>query len=287
MAWSDIQNTFTKLRNAAEAGNSLEEPWRVFAKTVQETEASAPPYHLRRFFKILERTAKGRSRDELAILEHGCGSGMTQLYLLALGYTKIYGVDLGGPLEIWNGLLADAFGIRDKRFFAYTGEILPLDDASIDVVFSEQVLEHVAPPVVEAFYREEGRVLKPGGIAYHLVPHRLVPYDSHTQTWFVHWLPRPAQRWVYDLLGHDPDYVMGMLHLRSPSFHRKHLTRYIGPFEDMTASRLAEPVDPTYYDASLRLRNLIRKGATLPLAGILARAIFRNFVMLETVAVKR
>ena len=58
-------------------------------------------------------------------------------------------------------------------------------------------------------------------------------------------------------------------------------------FMRSTASRLARPVDPSYYDASLALRNLIRRLATLPVFGALSRAVLRKLVMLETIAVKR
>ena len=50
----------------------------------------------------------------------------------------------------------------------YDGRRLPCADRACDVVFSSNVLEHV--PHVEAFQAELHRVLKPGGIAIHLMP---------------------------------------------------------------------------------------------------------------------
>jgi len=44
-----------------------------------------------------------------------------------------------------------------------------LPDASVDVVFSNNVLEHIPAPVLEACFREAHRILKPGGIVYHSV----------------------------------------------------------------------------------------------------------------------
>ena len=44
-----------------------------------------------------------------------------------------------------------------------------LPDASVDVVFSNSVLEHVPPTVIDACFREAFRILKPGGIAFHSV----------------------------------------------------------------------------------------------------------------------
>jgi SAM-dependent methyltransferase len=44
-----------------------------------------------------------------------------------------------------------------------------LCDASIDVVFSNSVLEHVCPKMINAIMRETHRVLRPNGIAIHSV----------------------------------------------------------------------------------------------------------------------
>ncbi len=44
-----------------------------------------------------------------------------------------------------------------------------LPDASVDVVFSNSVLEHVPGPVIEACLAEAMRILRPGGIVFHSV----------------------------------------------------------------------------------------------------------------------
>lgn len=44
-----------------------------------------------------------------------------------------------------------------------------LPDASVDIVFSNSVLEHVPAPVIEACFAEAMRVLRPGGIVFHSV----------------------------------------------------------------------------------------------------------------------
>jgi len=44
-----------------------------------------------------------------------------------------------------------------------------LPDASIDVVFSNSVLEHVPAAVIAACFREGRRILRPGGVAFHSV----------------------------------------------------------------------------------------------------------------------
>jgi 2-polyprenyl-3-methyl-5-hydroxy-6-metoxy-1,4-benzoquinol methylase len=44
-----------------------------------------------------------------------------------------------------------------------------LPHASVDVVFSNSVLEHVPGPVIEACFREARRILRPGGVIFHSV----------------------------------------------------------------------------------------------------------------------
>jgi len=287
MAWAEVDSAYQSLRADCESGADLDRSWRAFADTVQAVEAASAPYHLRGLIAVLERAQDGRPQPEVTVLEHGCGSALTSLYLLALGYIGVGGVDLSGGCPMWNRVLREQFGVQEPRFLVYDGAALPLPDRSVDVVFSEQVLEHVAPAVIDAYYAEEGRVLRPGGLAYHLVPHRMVPYESHTRTWFVHYLPRPLQMAVYRLLGQDTELLEQMLHLRWPGYHRRQLERHIGPYEDRTAARLAMTVDPAYYDASLGLRTLIRRLVTLPLVGAAARSILGNLVMIETIAIKR
>ena len=93
-------------------------------------------------------------------------------------YRQVFGV---GTVAVgWNIQLKQAFDTADTHFSTYDGLVLPFPDGRFDFVFSQQVLEHVAPDQIENYYIEEARVLRPGGVAFHEVPHRLIPYDSHT-----------------------------------------------------------------------------------------------------------
>jgi SAM-dependent methyltransferase len=46
---------------------------------------------------------------------------------------------------------------------------LPLEDASIDVITSHMVLEHIAPEIIADIYIESSRVLRPGGLMCHII----------------------------------------------------------------------------------------------------------------------
>ncbi len=63
-------------------------------------------------------------------------------------------------------------------FLQYDGYDLPIDDASIDVLFSYQFLEHLHPDDVDLHMAEAFRVLKPDGAYVFDTPHRFSgPHD--------------------------------------------------------------------------------------------------------------
>jgi ubiquinone/menaquinone biosynthesis C-methylase UbiE len=91
-------------------------------------------------------------------------------------------VEIGGGGGWQARMLADAgfvvrsFDLAGSQFSAhrtfpiedYDGHRIPAADASFDIAFSSNVLEHI--PHVRAFQTELHRVLKPDGIAVHLLP---------------------------------------------------------------------------------------------------------------------
>ena len=234
----------------------------------------------------LAKVQGDRAAAEITILDHGCGGGITLLYLLAQGYTGIYGIDVGDPRPMWNPLLSEVFAIDEPRFLVYDGGVLPLADEQFDLIFSQQVVEHVRDEFIDTYYAEEGRVLKPGGMVFHEVPHRLYPYDSHTRTWFIHMFPHGIRRQLYRLTKNDPDYVDAMLHLRLPGFHRRMLRRHIGPFTDQTLERFLGLEDLSEFHGPRNLRRLARSIMTAPLIGPPATAALKNLIQMDTVAVK-
>ena len=177
------------------------------------------------------------SREEIVILDHGCGGAFTLFYLAALGYTNIYGVDIEDRnYEQLNLISHHCLGLENKRFVVYDGTKLALADNSIDIVYSQTVLEHVSPAQFDGFFSEEYRVLKYGGIMLHDIPHRLGPYDSHTRTWLLHWMLPPAL-WLRTLkmVGRVPGVY---IFLRWPGVHRRAAKRCFGNVTDRSFHRI-------------------------------------------------
>jgi SAM-dependent methyltransferase len=107
------------------------------------------------------------------VLDAGCSSG----YLLedlrrALPEATLLGVDLvAGGLRRAHALVPDA------RLLLADVCALPIEDASVDIVLSANLLEHV-PDDVGAL-AEMHRVLKPGGLAAVIVPAGPSTYDYY------------------------------------------------------------------------------------------------------------
>jgi SAM-dependent methyltransferase len=77
------------------------------------------------------------------------------------------------------------------------GCALPFTDGAFDVVYSNAVIEHVGGSSrQETFVREALRV---GRRVFVTTPNRWFPVEVHTRLPFVHWLPEPAARRMYDL----------------------------------------------------------------------------------------
>jgi SAM-dependent methyltransferase len=128
--------------------------------------------------------------NDARVLEFGCGLG---LYLNAIKRftTRVYGFDI----EVERLAHARKNGIDGT--VGAVGERLPYADGAFDVVFSNDVLEHVTDDRESA--HEIVRVLRPGGRAVIYVPNRRYLFETHGIYWrgrykfgnipFVNWLP--------------------------------------------------------------------------------------------------
>jgi SAM-dependent methyltransferase len=92
------------------------------------------------------------------VLELGAGTGRQALELSRRGF-EVTAIDLAVSAYAAHRV----FPITD-----YDGTTIPLPDASVDVVFSSNVLEHV--PDLARMHCEICRVLAPGGKAIHVLP---------------------------------------------------------------------------------------------------------------------
>ena len=104
----------------------------------------------------------GRKLAGATVLDLGAGIGMASLAFAAGGAARVIAMDPDPSNEVGRGAMAR---LADHGEFAIVdgfGEAIPLDDASVDIVYCRQVLHHARdlPQVL----RECARVVKPGGI---------------------------------------------------------------------------------------------------------------------------
>jgi ubiquinone/menaquinone biosynthesis C-methylase UbiE len=86
------------------------------------------------------------------------------------------------------------------RFVRANGMNLPYRDRSFDVVHSSAVLEHVGGRQnQERYVRECARVAR--RVVFLTTPNRWYPVEFHTMLPLVHWLPKPAFRWLMRRTG--------------------------------------------------------------------------------------
>ena len=103
--------------------------------------------------RLIER---GDVSDQSRVLDVGCGTGN---YLTAIHAETVCAATGVDPSE---GMLATARQRAPELVWLQgSGERLPLDDASVDLVYSVDVIHHIGDRV--ASFREAKRVLAPGG----------------------------------------------------------------------------------------------------------------------------
>jgi ubiquinone/menaquinone biosynthesis C-methylase UbiE len=138
--------------------------------------------------EILQRYAAMRGTR---LLEVGSGCGMNLVVWIRDYGVEGYGIEPGGfgfesSLRVSRELLA-ANGLNPSRIQDAAGESLPYADASFDIVYSANVLEHTQEP--RAVLEESVRVLKPGGLLHFEMPNFLSYFEGH------YLVPQPPVLW--------------------------------------------------------------------------------------------
>lgn len=111
------------------------------------------------------------ARPEMTALDVGCGRGVAaetfqqrpweRCRILKGVCQKVIGIDVSS---------AGAENPLIDEFRQIDGDCWPVESASIDLLMSDAVLEHVPDP--HAFFAEANRVVKPGGVVCFRTPNR-------------------------------------------------------------------------------------------------------------------
>lgn len=130
------------------------------------------------------------------VLDFGCGNALLVRALLDRG-VQCFGAEI-------------FYGARDHRSAHMPGLLsagivrqippdgrLPFDDDYFDIIFSNQVFEHVEH--LDTVVTELSRVLRPNGMMYHHFPSQEVLREGHFGIPFSHWIRSIATRRLYML----------------------------------------------------------------------------------------
>ncbi|MGO9957207.1 MAG: class I SAM-dependent methyltransferase [Solirubrobacteraceae bacterium] len=159
------------------------------AELLSSTDGARPePY-------VLAFLEECRRRSRVRVLDYGCGRGAMVAWLLEHGWDA-WGLEISPEyIEQGAGFIA-RLGFGDDRLrLVSAGSQEPFEPESFDVVFSDQVLEHVED--LDQAARIIGRWSRPGAAGLHIFPARRRPIEVHLKMPLVHWLPKGRpRRWA-------------------------------------------------------------------------------------------
>ncbi len=280
MKYKEFSKITQKLIYSDMSEKEKKEEWSYIKKKVLEIKKHSR--HISKLIKIL------KTHEQAAILDHGCGSCSTLLYLFCLGYKNIWGIDISCDDKILNNFMIKICNLKDNRIFNYDGKFLPFENNRFDLIISQQVLEHVNYSEKELTIMEHARVLKNGAHAYYQIPHVLVPFEAHTKTWFVHWLPRKLALATLKVFNKNHIFYQNHLFLSLPFKYKKIIKKQIGNIEDLSQERVS--VFNNEFNelrgVSLILRLTVAKICSIPYIGKTIMKFLSNFIMIEILATK-
>lgn len=153
------------------------------------------------------RAQLGLEKQDMNVLDWGCGRGNYVLYLRRAGYNA-YGVDVSADA------ISRGKGLINRSGYDADDLLAPIGnngktrhpDGFFHFVFSYQVLEHVED--MKLVTQEIARITSTGGFGLHIYPGKWRPIEGHLFMPFVHWLPKNAIRrvaiYMFALLGVEP-----------------------------------------------------------------------------------
>jgi SAM-dependent methyltransferase len=131
--------------------------------------------------------AKQAAGRPIRVLDYGCGAGRI------VGLLRERGIEANGCDVFYEGgdYSVDIPAELLPSIRRMQGDAIPFEDASFDVVTSNQVFEHVEN--LDAVLAEIRRVLRPRGLLLSLFPDRSVWREGHCGIPFLHWFPKRSR----------------------------------------------------------------------------------------------
>jgi len=202
-----------------------------------------------RILKQIEllRKKMNLEKNEINILDWGCGRGRAVIWLRAQGYNA-FGTDIDPePLTNCRDLLTDRGLDAESIISLLDGGIeKKFQENFFHFCFSDGVFEHIKD--IEQVASNLKRLIAPGGVGVHFFPAHRHFVEIHLLMPFVHWLPKNKVRKIYIslllLLGRNPrwkelhgksrqeraqayyEYIVNKTYYRSPRKIKEVFTRH-------------------------------------------------------------
>jgi ubiquinone/menaquinone biosynthesis C-methylase UbiE len=189
------------------------------------------------------------------------------------------GIGFGDSFSASRALL-QANGLDPERIIGATGESLPFPDASFDIVYSSNVLEHTQQPV--RVLSEAVRVLRPGGTLHFEMPNFLSYFEGHYLVVMppILW-PSLLPAWVRYVCHRDPAFARTLQTCINPIWCRKavkqvgreHCVELISLGQDLFLERLSKPFNFDMKQVAGKLSGVVSVIQRMNVANWIGRSI--------------
>jgi SAM-dependent methyltransferase len=150
--------------------------------------APVDEFHVRGREATVELARRAALEPGSHVLDVGCGLGGSARYLAAEYRCRVTGIDLTREYVDAANALVGMVGLSDRVAFRQASALeMPFDDETFDVVWTEHVQMNIADK--HAFYREIGRVTRPGGM---LLFHDIFAGEDGPPYYPVPWAEEPS-----------------------------------------------------------------------------------------------
>ncbi len=227
--------------------------------------------------RILERYTPLREKK---VLEVGSGFGTNLAVWIKHFSVDGFGIEPGSA-GFNEGFLCSkqvftANGIDPERIKDATGEAIPHEDESFDIVYSANVLEHTSHP--EPVLAESLRVLRRGGVLHMEMPNFLSYYEGHYLIFQPPLISEKILPWLVQHVYHrDPSFAR-TLHTRiSPIWCRRTIEQ-LGKQYSLELVSMGEEVFLERMSQTFQFEMKSVAGRLRPLLTLLQKANSKNWL---------
>jgi cyclopropane fatty-acyl-phospholipid synthase-like methyltransferase len=166
------------------------------------------------------------SLDGLRVLDFGCGMGGMTIWIAQQFDCRIDGYDIDkNHIEISNALLAK-HGPHDGRIKFHLQNILEYPpEGKYDVIFMNDVAEHIAFPVLSAILEKLKECLADDGVLFVSFPPWESPWAAHLSPWVrIPWSQYLPKKYLMKLIDKHNRTLVGRHDLKNEYLELNHLT---------------------------------------------------------------